>query len=142
MFRKLRRRVKGLLITVILVTVLLMGVSIATDGMYLLGIPEIDRVEKVIINYPGMAEKEFTDPEQIELAVKLTGFLRYVPFKRTDDAALPSVTITYFTDTGDKISVAANADTVWWKGKPRVIKKADMFMKLTEGIFFLGELQD
>ena len=142
MFRRLGKRIKVFLITVLLATALMMGVSIFTDGMYLLGVPAINRVERVIVSYPGTAEKEITDPEQIELAVKLTGFLRYVPFKRADKTAFPSITITYFTNSGGEISVTASSDTVWWNGKPHAIKKTGMFIKVAEGIFFLGELQD
>ena len=110
-------------------------------GMYLIGIPGIKDVDRVTISYPEMTEeiKEVTDEKQVELAVKLTGFLKYALFEETDETDGPLITITYFKDNGESIAVSANRKTVWWKGKARAIKEKEMFVNLTEGIFFFNE---
>lgn len=53
-----------------------MGISVFAEGMYLIGVPDIDDVQKVMISYSEITSeiKEFSDAERIELAVKLTGF--------------------------------------------------------------------
>ena len=38
-------------------------------------------------------------------------------------------------------AISANNTTVWWNNKIHVIKDKDMFINLTEGIFFLEDLQ-
>lgn len=37
--------------------------------------------------------------------------------------------------------ISANNTVVWWKGKKYIIKDKDMFVNLTEGIFFLEDIQ-
>jgi len=118
-----------------------MGLEVLTKGMYLIGIPQIEDVCKVTISYPEAAEeaKEFSDEEHIELAVKLTGFLRYSLFEDADDQDAPMMTITYLLEDGESISVSASRSTVWWRGKAHAIKDQEMFINLAEGIFFLEE---
>ncbi|MCD7738212.1 MAG: hypothetical protein LUH58_04120 [Lachnospiraceae bacterium] len=131
------------LITVFISTLLIMGISVFAEGMYLIGVPDIDNVQKITISYSEITSeiKEFSDEEQIELAVKLTGFLKYSLTEKADDKASPMITITYFLDDGQSLSVSANRDTVWWKGKAHAIKNKEMFINLAEGIFFLEEIQ-
>lgn len=122
--------------------IVIMVLNIFLNGMYLIGIPKIENVEKVVISYPEVSDetKEIVDDEHIELAVKLTGFLKYALFEKADSSEFPMITITYFTMDGKEITVSANRDTVWWKGKAHVIKEEEMFINLTEGIFYLDEL--
>lgn len=126
------------LITALITALLIMGVSIFREGMYLIGIPKIDDVQKVTISYPEATNeiKEISDEKQIELAVELTGFLKYSLFEKGNDIETPMITITYFLDNGQSISVSANRDTVWWKGKAHAIKDKEMFINLTKGLFF------
>ncbi len=128
-------------VTVLLTTMLLMGWSILTEGMYLIGVPRIEDVTKVTISYPEAAEeaKEFSDREHMELAVKLTGFLRYSLFEDADSQDAPMMTITYLLEDGKSVSVSASRSTVWWHGKAHAIKDREMFIKLAEGVFFLNE---
>jgi len=118
-----------------------MGISILKDGMYLPGVPSIDDVEKVSVSYPVLTDKikETTDKKLIELAVKLTGFLKYSPFDSVDVSQKPMLTITYFLRNGKSVSVGASLETVWWKNKAYAIKDKAAFIKLAEGIFFFGE---
>ena len=73
---------KGLirfLIEVIVMTVLIVGINIFTNGMYLWGLPRINDIQSVNITYPSVTDdvKEISSSEDIELALKLTGFLKY-----------------------------------------------------------------
>ena len=141
MKNKVKKIVNSFVLPVLLTTVLFMCILIAKDGMYLIGIPEIDEVQKVTISYPSVSDqsKEITDDEHIELAVKLTGFLKYALFERSDDNEEPMINITYFTSDGSEISVSANRETVWWKGKAYMLKDDETFINLTESIFFLSD---
>ena len=119
-----------------------LAVSIFMNGMYLLGIPDPEDVQSVVAEYPGVTDekKEFTDREHVEQAVKLTGFLRYALFEEPVSGGSPMITITYVLDDGRTVSVSADRETVWWKGRPRAIKDREMFINLAEGIFFLEEV--
>lgn len=141
MRNKVVKTVIRFFITVLITTSLMMGLSIITKGMYLIGIPKIDDVQKVTISYPEATDeiKEFSDREQIELAINLTGFLKYSLFEHADDKELPMITITYILDNGKSISVSANRSTVWWKERAYVIKDKETFIRLAEALFFLQE---
>ena len=85
--------------------------------------------------------KEISSSEDIELALKLTGFLKYDLFGEVNSEEEPAITITYFLKDGTSKTISANNTTVWWNNKIHVIKDKDMFINLTEGIFFLEDLQ-
>lgn len=118
------------------------AVSILMNGMYLLGIPDPEDVRSIVAEYPGVTDekKEFTDREHVEQAVKLTGFLRYALFEEPVSGGSSMITITYVLDDGRTVSVSADRETVWWKGRLRAIKDREMFVNLAEGIFFLEEV--
>ena len=101
-------------------------------------------MQYVTVSYPEVTdeEKKITDREQIRLAVQLTGFLRYSLLEEADSGESPMITITYYRENQPAITVSANRNTVWWKGKSHVIKDPDMFVNLTEGIFFLEDLPE
>lgn len=125
-------------VLVILTFVLIVGISIWKDGMYLIGVPNSSEVQSVIITYPKkeIEAKEITDSELIEHAVNLTGFLRYSLFEQPVGDGVPLVTVTYHLSDGGEVSVSANRETVWWNGEVHVIKDKHMFINLVEGIFF------
>ena len=123
---------------IIITAILIMIISVAWKGMYLLGIPKADDVEKVTISYPKLNDVplEITDSNQIELALKLTGFLKYSLFDKADSSSEPSIMITYYLTNGKSCSVSANENTVWWKDKAHAIKQDEIFVTLTTSIFF------
>ena len=131
------------LIEVIVIIVLIVGIRIFTDGMYLLGLPNLDDIQSVNISYPSVTDdvKEISSYEDIELALKLTGFLKYDLFKKANIEEEPLITITYFFKDGTDKTISANNTTVWWNNKTYTIKDKEMFINLTEGIFFLEDLQ-
>lgn len=142
----MNKYIKGTLkfvLQILVTTALLLCIDIAMKGMYLIGIPEIEDVKLVTVSYPEVTEevKQITDGENIGLAVKLSSFLRYAPFREADLSEAPLVTVTYYTADGKTVSVSANRTTVWWKGKPHAIKSGKTFLNLTEGLFFLKDLE-
>ena len=83
------RVAKGLIkiiIEIIVVTILVTSINICLNGMYLLGLPDFDEIQSVRISYPNITNevKEFSDDYNIELALKLTGFLKYDLFEKTE----------------------------------------------------------
>ena len=129
------------LIEVIVMTVLIVGINIFTNGMYLWGLPRINDIQSVNITYPSVTDdvKEISSSEDIELALKLTGFLKYDLFGEVNSEEEPAITITYFLKDGTSKTISANNTTVWWNNKIHVIKDKEMFVNLTEGIFFLED---
>lgn len=141
--KRILKRALRLLVTVIVTTALLVGFQVVTAGMWLLGLPGQNEVKSVSIAYPQVADqvKTVTGEEDKELALKLTGFLKYNLFQKADDSQQPLITITYHLQDGTQRSISANRTTVWWKGKTYALKDPDIFVNLTEGIFFLAEVQ-
>lgn len=141
MKRKTAKAIGRLLAQIVVTTIVLLAIEISMEGMYLLGIPSKENVTKIMVSYPAVTEeaKVFTDAENIDLGLHLTGFLRYVPFEKCDNQEEPLITITYVLQNGQEVSLSANRNTVWWKGKAHAVKQKDIFVNLTEGIFFLRE---
>lgn len=138
--------VKGLirfLIEIIVLFVLVVGIRIFTDGMYLLGLPNLDDIQSVNISYPRVADevKEISSREDIELALKLTGFLKYDLFGKANSEEEPLIIITYLLQDGTAKTISANNTTVWWNNKTYTLKDKEIFINLTEGIFFPEDLQ-
>lgn len=128
---------KGLirfLIEVIVMTVLIVGINIFTNGMYLWGLPRINDIQSVNITYPSVTDdvKEISSSEDIELALKLTGFLKYDLFGEVNSEEEPAITITYFLKDGTSKTISANNTTVWWNNKIHVIKDKEMFVNLKQ----------
>lgn len=124
--------------------VLLVCIKILADGMYLLGVPDLKDISSVGISYPNLTEetKEISDPENMELALKLTAFLRYDLFEKPDRTQEPLITIRYYLKDGTERTVSANDTTVWWNGRAHAVQDEKMFVNLTEGIFFSEELRE
>ncbi len=128
-------------LSILLTIVIVMLVHILWDGMYLLGVPSVEDVNRAAVSYPAVTDavKEPTG-ERLELAVKLTGCLKYDLFKGADESDKPLITITYFMKDGGEMTVAASRQTVWWNGKAHALKEEDLFVNLAEGLFFLEDL--
>lgn len=73
----MKKTLKNIAESVIATIIVIMIINIITNGMFLLGTPKIDEVEKIIVWYPNVTKerKEFTDSENIELGCKLLNFL-------------------------------------------------------------------
>lgn len=122
-------------------TIFIVIVSVLMEGMWLLGIPKIEDVQSIQITdrrYSSEA-KEFNDAESIELAVKLSSSLKYKPLSASESDSEPLVTITYQLKDGGSKRLSANENTVWWNGRSHRIKQEEIFLILSEGIFFYEE---
>ena len=111
--------------------------------MYLLGLPSLEDIQSVNISYPKVTDdvKNISSREDIELALKLTSFLKYNLFEKVSSEEEPLITITYHLKDGTDKMISANDTMVWWNNKTYVIKDKEVFINLTEGIFFLKDLQ-
>lgn len=116
----------------------LIALLILLDGMYLLGLPAQGQVRSVSVFCPEAAAqaKEVSSPREIELALQVTGLLKYDLFAQASEEQPPAAAITYHLRDGSDVTLAANNTTVWWNGKARSLKKEDMFVNVTQGIFF------
>lgn len=75
------------IVTIIVVCTISIVLNFVSEGVPLLGTPDIKNVERVIIkhgDYPD-ENKEYFDEKNIELAVSLMGYLRYSPLKSLSD---------------------------------------------------------
>ena len=72
------------LIEVIVMTVLLVGINIFMNGMYLWGLPRINDIQSVNITYPSVTDdvKEISSREDIELALKPVSYTHLDVYKR------------------------------------------------------------
>ena len=122
----------------LVVAAALIALSILLDGMYLLGLPAQGQVRSVSVFCPEAAAqaKEVSSPQEIELALQVTGFLKYDLFAQASEEQPPAGAIMYHLRDGSDATLAANNTTVWWNGKARSLKKEDMFVNVTQGIFF------
>ena len=100
--KKFLKSVLRLLGQMAIVAAVLIGFQVVTDGMWLFGLPELDQVESVSIAYPQVTEeiKTVTGAEDKELALKLTGFLKYNLFQQAESGQQPLITITYHLQDG------------------------------------------
>lgn len=128
-------------IKIIIITAIIVLVNIFMDGMWILGIPDIEDVQAVQITDRRYSDeaKGFADEETIQLAVQLSGFLKYKPLRKPQNDFEPGVNFTYLLKDGTQRSLSADENTVWWKGKAYVLKQEEVFLRLCEGIFFFGE---
>lgn len=139
--RYMKKFAKGLvrfLITMVIVTVFIIGIQIVRQGMWLWGLPDLDEIQSVSIAYPAVTNqvKEVSSKEDVELALKLTGFLNYSILETADTSSKPLISITYHCKDGSDQTISANEETVWWNGKAYAIKQQQMFINLAEGVFF------
>lgn len=142
--KKIAKSLLRLFGIIALVTLLTVSIQLFTQGMWLWGLPSLDEVQSVSLSYPSVTDtvKEVSEPEDMELALKLTGFLKYDLFEKADTTGEPLISITYHRADGTEQTVSANRTTVWWQGKAYALKEKDMFVNLTEGLFFLEDLQE
>ena len=127
----------NLIATVLIVCIVTVILNFLLEGVPLFNTPNTEKVEKVFVQHQDYPDeiKEFTDDENIELAVALLGYLWYSPFKSlSDDNRL--IQITYIMDDNTEYVVYANSYTVWWNGKPKALHDENTFVKMCTAVFF------
>lgn len=126
-----------LLVTILIVSIVIVAANLLIEGFPLLGVPDAEKIERVMVehgDYPNES-KEYSDAQNIDLAVALLGYLRYSPLKGlSDDNQL--IKITYVLDDGTEYIVSANDYTVWWNGKPHALSDEGTFVKMCTAVFF------
>lgn len=102
--------------------------------------PRLAEIDRVIVSHSELGiEKEFTDAQHSELAVKLINFLNYVPFSSAADPTKPIIEIRYVLKDGRILQIAANNTDVYWNYKGRRLKGPETFVDLANAIFFSEE---
>ena len=139
--KKAVKTIGRFLLEIVLVMFLVTGVKIVLDGCWLIFLPIDDKVQSVTIEYPGLAQnaKEITNASEIRQCVNLLNMLKYDVFQKSEDETGALVTYTYHMKDGTDLVVAANNETVFYKGKQQVLKEENPFINLTEGLFFRSE---
>lgn len=139
--KKAVKTIGRFLLEIVLVMFLVTGVKIVLDGCWLIFLPIDDKVQSVTIEYPGLAQnaKEITNASEIRQCVNLLNMLKYDVFQKSEDETGALVTYTYHMKDGTDLVVAANNETVFYKGKQHVLKEENLFINLTEGLFFRSE---
>jgi len=135
---RLWKGLRTLLLPVLLAGALTAALFVVVNGAPLWGVPSPRQVASVTVAHTGEAPQTYTDPEQIELAVKLLNTLNYLPFTPPSESSVgvgPDVTITYTLRDGRELSAGANWITGWWNGEARHLKQPDLFVNLTQGLF-------
>ena len=126
-----------LIATILIVSVIVVVMNFLIEGVPLFGAPDTEKIEKVVVHHKDYPNdiKEYSDEENIELAVALLGYLRYSPLKGlSDDNQL--IKITYVMEDGTERMVAANNYTVWWNGKPSALRDENIFVKMCTAVFY------
>ncbi len=122
--------------------ILTTGIKIAMDGCWLVFLPLDDKVASVTVAYPSLSpeEKELSDIEDVQRCIKMLNLLKYDVLQKSQDTTEPLVTYIYHLKEGADMVVAANNDTVFYKGKQYALKESAIFVNVTEGLFFLEEI--
>ena len=111
---------------------------LATQGMWLTHLPAEKDVQSVSLSLNGETV-EVTEPEQVERALKLVGFLKYRLFTQAEADDAPLLTMTLRLRDGTECALSASGDTVWWRGKAHALRQRELFVNLTEGLFFAAD---
>lgn len=139
--KKVCREALRFLLGVAACMILTTGIKIALDGCWLVFLPIDEKVESVTVAYPscGQAAKELSDADDVKRCINMLGMLKYDVFRKSEDLSEPLVTYTYHLKDGTDMVVAANNDTVFYKGKQHALKESALFVNVTEGLFFSEE---
>lgn len=138
MKRKLMRILGHIVWEVAAASLLAVLLYLATQGMWLTHLPAEKDVQSVSLSLNGQTV-EVAEPEQVERALKLTGFLKYRLFTQADMDDEPLLTMTLRLRDGTECTVSASKDTVWWRGRAHALKQRELFVNLAEGLFFAAD---
>ena len=135
MKRKLLRILGHIVWEVAAASLLAVLMYLATQGMWLTHLPAEKDVKSVSLSLNGETV-EVTEPERVERALKLVGFLKYRLFTQAEADDAPLLTMTLRLRDGTECALSASGDTVWWRGKAHALRQRELFVNLTEGLFF------
>ena len=138
MKRKLLRILGHIVWEIAAASLLAVLMYLATQGMWLTHLPAEKDVQSVSLSLNGETV-EVTEPEQVERALKLVGFLKYRLFTQAEADDAPLLTMTLRLRDGTECALSASRDTVWWRGKAHALRQRELFVNLTEGLFFTAD---
>lgn len=138
MKRKLLRILGHIVWEVAAASLLAVLMYLAAQGMWLTHLPAEKDVQSVSLSLNGETV-EVTEPEQVERALKLVGFLKYRLFTQAEADDAPLLTMTLRLRDGTECALSASGDTVWWRGKAHALRQRELFVNLTEGLFFAAD---
>ena len=134
MKRKLLRILGHIVWEIAAASLLAVVMYLATQGMWLTHLPAQKDVQSVALSLNGETV-EVTEPERVERALKLVGFLKYRLLTRPDADDAPLLTMTLRLRDGTECTLSASRDTVWWRGKAHALKQRELCVNLAEGLF-------
>lgn len=137
---KLLKAVGKFLFSILATMILVTGIKIAVDGCWLIFFPIDEQVESVTITCPNLSPdaKEISDSDDLKRCTAMLNLLKYNIFVKSEDDSAPLVTYIFHQKNGLELVVAANNETVFYNGKQHVLKEPEVFVNLTEGLFFGG----
>lgn len=126
---------------IIAASLLAVIIYLCLQGMWLRGLPKEEQVRSITLSGAALSGETITltDAEEIERALKLTGFLHYRLFAGADESDEPLVTMTLHLSDGTERTLSAGMHTVWWQGRARALRQPELFVNLTEGLFGAAE---
>lgn len=133
----MKKTIKKGIFEIILTMLILSIIYYVIDGIPLAGLPKEKDVSYIEIYNASLDDIRIcTESEDIEKCIKIVYLLNYK--LGTPKQGSPLITITYHLKDGKKLSVSANENTVYWKGKAHTIKddNGDFFVDVIEGMFF------
>ncbi len=135
---KLLKAVGKFLLSILATMFLVTGIKIAVDGCWLIFLPIDEQVESVTISYSSLSPdaKEISDSDDLKRCTAMLNLLKYNIFVKSEDDSAPLVTYIFHQKNGSELVVAANNETVFYNGKQHVLKQPEVFVNLTEGLFF------
>lgn len=135
MKRKLLRILGHIVWEIAAASLLAVLMYLAAQGMWLTHLPAEKDVQSVSLSLNGETV-EVTEPERVERALKLVGFLKYRLFTQAEADDAPLLTMPLRLRDGTECALSASGDTVWWRGKAHALRQRELFVNLTEGLFF------
>lgn len=139
MQKKNKNKFNYILFTIMIcITLIVISLLIAKDGIALSGIPNVDDVKKITLvnsKFPDEV-KELKEREQLEIVANLSGLLNYSIFDNDDASEEADIIITYYLNSGKNVAISVNKNSVWLHNKKYSLKKDGIFVDVIEGIFY------
>lgn len=137
----MKQKWRPALVSVLLTAIFIVVISLFVDGVPLVRLPKPEAIDHVTVEHFALnTKKEVTDSESIVLAGKLLNFLKIQPFSKARSDWEPKIQLSFYLKDGKIFTFTASETEVLWNNRLYRLKKKDLFVNLTEGIFFYEDL--
>lgn len=137
----MKQKWRSALVSVLLTAIFIVCISLFVDGVPLVHLPKPEAIDHVTVEHFALnTKKEVTDSESIVLAGKLLNFLKIQPFSKAQSDWEPKIQLSFYLKDGRIFTFTASETEVLWNNRLYRLKKKDLFLNLTEGIFFYEDL--